>query len=88
MHLNGIKSRLRCQKNGLPQGSVLAPALFNIYTNDQPITPGTKSFLYADDLALVASFEEVERLLGVGLNALDKYYDENALWPNPSKTQS
>jgi len=35
----------------LPQGSVLAPMLFNIYTIDQLIDKETKHFLYADDLA-------------------------------------
>ena len=32
-------------------GSVLAPLIFNVYTNDQHIHPGTRSFVYADDLA-------------------------------------
>ena len=46
------QSRLRRLKNGVPQGSVLAPLLFNIHTYDLPSIISRK-FAYADDLALL-----------------------------------
>jgi len=49
---NSKKSRLRRLKNGLPQGSVLAPLLFNIYISDLP-TIVSRKYAYADDLAIM-----------------------------------
>ena len=46
--------KLRCRINVVPQGSILAPLLFNIYTYDMPSMISRK-FDYADDLALLHS---------------------------------
>ena len=48
------QSRLRRLKNGVPQGSVLAALLFNIYTYDL-FSIISRKFAYADDLALLHS---------------------------------
>ena len=88
--LNGKKSRWRRQRNGLPQGSVLAPILFNIYTNDQPMHPDTRSFIYADDLCIASQgndFNNIEASLTSALSTMTTYYDTNQLRANPSKTQ-
>ena len=48
------QSRLHHLKNGIPQGSVLAPLLFNIYTYNLP-SMISRMFAYTDDLALLHS---------------------------------
>ena len=90
VEMDGRKSRWRKQKNGLPQGSVLAPTLFNIYTNDQPEFPDIRRFIYADDLCLATqsnSFEIIEQRLNDALSHLTDYYNRNSLNANPGKTQ-
>ena len=90
VEMDGKKSRWRTQKNGLPQGSVLAPMLFNIYTNDQPEYEAIRRFIYADDLCLAtqaSDFKTIEERLSKALNILTEYYQSNSLNANPGKTQ-
>ena len=90
VEMDGRKSRWRTQKNGLPQGSVLAPTLFNIYTNDQPEFEAIRRYIYADDLCLATQagdFNTIEARLSNALNTLTDYYAQNSLNANPAKTQ-
>ena len=69
------QSRLRRLKNGVLQGSVLAPLLFNIYMYDLPSMISRK-FAYADDLALLHSsgnWKELEETLSQDMSTLSAY---------------
>ena len=69
------QSRLRRLQNGLPQGSVLAPLLFNIYTYDLPSMTSQK-YAYTDDLALLYASQDwkaVEDTLSQDLTTLSAY---------------
>ena len=69
---------------------VLSPVLFNIYTNDQHLHNGTRSFIYTDDLCVTAqqpSFVEVETTIEESLIELTQYYRSNNLRANPDQTE-
>ena len=90
VEIDGKQSRWRIQNNGLPQGSVLAPTLFTIYTNDQPQFQNIRRFIYADDLCLATqsdSFTTIESRLTDALTSLSIYYRKWHLNANPNKTQ-
>ena len=82
------QSRLRRLKNGVPQGSVLAPLLFNIYTYDLPPTISRK-FAYADDLALLHSsgnWKDLEGTLSQDMSTLSAYIQTWRLKLSHTKT--
>ena len=82
------QSRLCCLKNGVPQGLVLAPLLFNIYMYNLP-SMISRNFAYADDLALLHSsgnWKDLEGTLSQDMSTLSAYLQTWRLKLSHTKT--
>ena len=85
---NSKQSRLRRLKNGVPQRSILAPLLLNIYTYDLPSMISRK-FAYADDLALLhfsGNWKDLEGTLSQDMYTLSAYLQTWKLKLSHTKT--
>ena len=88
VHIGDDTSTWRTQANALPQGSVLSPTLFNLYTNDLPVT-GSRKFIYADDICLTMQaqrYAELECYLSSHMVRMASYCRLWLLKPSPMKT--
>ena len=82
------QSKLRRLRNSLPQGSILALLLFNIYTSDFPFITSQK-YAYADDLALLYASQDwnaVEDTLSQDMTTLSAYLQTWRLKLSNTKT--
>ena len=88
--LNGFCSSLLEILAGVPQGSILGPLLFLIFSNDMCSGLSTVPFLFADDTSLVAfakNWKDVENSLNADLNKLDAWSKQWKLKFNLNKCE-
>ena len=81
--------------SGIPQGSILGPALFNLYVNDLAgkLPKTVKSHQYADDTTMYAHckpkvLQHCQSDMQRALNELHSWSTETNLTPNASKTKT
>ncbi|UYV61495.1 hypothetical protein LAZ67_1005060 [Cordylochernes scorpioides] len=92
VNFNNIKSKTTRIYQGLPQGSILSPILFNIYLNDvhTSIKPPAKIALYADDIIIWVSknnLSDAEQYLNKAMKNLQKVTQKLKLSINISKSE-
>ena len=93
VRIGHILSEGRVITHGIPQGSILGPALFSIYINDLPTTPVAcplKSYVDDSKIYLSFSFKDInvaEIQLTDDLRRIAAWCCSNSLLANPEKTK-
>ena len=88
--LDDFKSKMKNIVCGVPQGSILGPLCFNIYTNDLPLAVSEKCVLFADDAVFIITSPNITDLyqrIEKRLADITEYLQYNCLIPNVSKSK-
>ena len=79
--LNGLNSSCKKIPAGVPQGSVLGPLLFLIYTNDLPHDVSSVCKMFADDTSLFSKVKDSS----LSLSDLNYYLEKINKWAHQWK---
>ena len=92
VRINGCDSDTHIMTHGVPQGSVLGPTLFSLFTNDLPKSlRSAETYLYADDTTIYCIAETMNLLtntLNHALAELQKWCDSYMMVPHPEKCKA
>ena len=91
MSLNNTLYKTIKFQNGIPQGAILSPFLFKLFTSDlnTPTHPSTKLFTYADDITLISqhsNFNTATNHTQDYINLLQNWLSTNRMTASPDKS--
>lgn len=91
VHLGKTSSELFTIPAGVPQGSILGPILYNIYTSDLPRFDDVNLSIFADDTCLFTSgtySADIKNKLQSSINILSDYFYKWKISINVDKTKA
>ena len=86
-----VGQEVKYVKAGVSQDSILGPILYNIYTNDVPVSNKTHPTIYADDTAIYSSSwspRQATRNIQEHLDLILDFFCKWKLRVSPHKTQA
>ena len=87
--INGALSNSQIATAGVPQGSDIAPFLFNIFSSDLPLNDNTLLGTFADDTAILATDKDpiqAAQKIQNHLTVLNTWFHDWKILVNPSKS--
>lgn len=91
VNIGGILSSTRPIKAGVPQGAILSPLLYNLYTSDMPLSANVKTAVFADDTLLYSTHSDIQISTMNVQESLDNLINWFTKWRiaiNPNKSES
>ena len=84
--IKNTRSPWKYVTQGVPQGSILGPLLFNIFMNDMFFfIDHCTLYNYADDNSMSASSENIQRVLSLLQKKAVQWFTSNGMQANPQK---